>query len=312
MDQIRAMRTFVKVAQASSFVKAANVLNLSVAVASRHVALLEDELGVRLLNRTTRKVSLTEAGAQFTESCQRVLDEFDEALSISTATTRLATGRLRVSAPTVFAISRLAPLLTLYRASYPEVVIDLMLVDRPVDLVAEQLDACIVPAYHIKSLNVVSRPLTISEFHICAAPSYLNDYGVPLHPSDIVDHSFLAYRSDHREEAMIFKGADDMEVEVLPRTSMTSNNFGILRESALAGLGIAALPARIIQHDIADGRLVRVLNEFRLPVSEHRIVYSTRRHLSLKTRGFIDLALEFFHVESNRPSVTPSLPLGLP
>ncbi|ONY00632.1 LysR family transcriptional regulator [Burkholderia cenocepacia] len=312
MDKFRAMRTFVKVAQTSSFIKAANLLNMSVGVASRHVALLEDELGVRLLNRTTRKVSLTEAGALFTESCQRVLDELDEALSISTSTTRPATGRLRVSAPTVFAISRLAPLLTLYRTSYPDVTIDLMLVDRPVDLVEEQLDVCIVPAHHVKSLNVVSRPLTISEFHICATPSHLSDHGAPLHPSDLADHAFLAYRSDHREEVMVFKDAADVAVEVLPKSAVTSNNFGLLRESALADLGIAMLPAYIVQHDIAEGRLVQVLNEFQLPVSEHRIVYSTRRHLSAKTRGFIDLALELFQAESNHPSAASPPCLRVP
>lgn len=294
MDQVQAMRVFVKIAEVSSFAKAAEVLDMSVPRTSRMIAELEDHLGTRLLNRTTRKVSLTEAGAQFLESCRQILHEVEDAWSLVSSSTRRTAGRLRLMAPTIFAISLLAPVLVAYNRLHPNVVVDLVLGDRAVDLVDEQFDLCILPARRVTGLSLVSRYLVATKLYSCASPDYVARHGVPADPSELAHCPYLAFRTERHGHELVFTAPDGSPVSVRPNLSMFANNMGLLRESTLAGMGVATLPAYLVDDDIRSGRLLRLLPEYTLPDTEFRIVYSTRKHVTLKVKAFIEMAIEHF------------------
>jgi DNA-binding transcriptional LysR family regulator len=203
-------------------------------------------------------------------------------------------GRIRVAAPALFAQHKLAPVLAAYQRAYPNVIVDLVLADRPVDLIEEEFDLGILAARRINAMSLVSRHLATTDFHICAAPGYLAEHGTPMHPSELADHPYLAFRTEHSSEEVTFHAADGTSIAVQPKTSFVCNNIGMLRASALAGMGIATLSAYLVEDDIRTGRLQRILPEYHLADREFRIVYSTRKFQSLKVKAFIDLAVEHF------------------
>jgi DNA-binding transcriptional LysR family regulator len=143
-------------------------------------------------------------------------------------------------------------------------------------------------------MSLVSRHLATTDFHICAAPGYLAEHGTPMHPSELADHPYLAFRTEHSSEEVTFHAADGTSIAVQPKTSFVCNNIGMLRASALAGMGIATLSAYLVEDDIRTGRLQRILPEYHLADREFQIVYSTRKFQSLKVKAFIDLAVEHF------------------
>ena len=294
MDKLRAMLAFVKVADFRSFAKAAALLDISVPMMSRLILRLEDDLGTRLLNRTTRKVSLTQAGVQFHEDCQQLLEEFDEVWTATASSQKQMGGILRIGAPTILGVSQLAAIVAAYRSLHPHVVVDILLVDRSIDLVEEQLDLCIVPATYVTATSVVARPITTIERYTCASPAYLARHAPPEHPSEIIHHAWLAFRSERRDPVVTFNDHAGNPVKVIPNVAMLANNLGMLRESAIAGLGIAILPAYLVSDDILSGRLCRLLTDYPVANTEFRIVYSTRRHLNGKAKEFIKLTIEHF------------------
>jgi DNA-binding transcriptional LysR family regulator len=294
VDKLRAMRAFVKVANACSFAKAAALLDISVPMMSRLILSLEDDLGTRLLNRTTRKVSLTQAGVQFHEDCQQLLDEFDEVWTATASRQKQMGGILRIGTPTIFGVNQLAAIVAAYRSLHPQAVVDILLVDRPIDLVEEQLDLCIVPARYVTATGVVARPITTIERYTCASPAYLARHAPPEHPSELSHHAWLAFRPEHHDAVITFNDHAGNPVKVTPNVAMLANNLGMLRESAIAGLGIAMLPAYLVSDDILGGRLCRLLTDYPVANTEFRIVYSTRRHLNGKAKEFIKLTIEHF------------------
>lgn len=294
MDKLRAMRAFVKVADARSFAKAATLLDMSVPMMSRLILSLENDLGTRLLNRTTRKVSLTQVGVQFHNDCQQLLDELDELWTATASSQKQMGGILRIGAPTIFGVSQLAAIVAAYRSLHPQVVVDILLVDRPIDLVEEQLDLCIVPARYVTATSVVARPITTMERYTCASPAYLARYAPPEHPSELIHHAWLAFRPERHDAVITFNDHAGNRVKVTPNVAMLVNNLGMLHESAIAGLGIAMLPAYLVGDDILSGRLCRLLTGYAVANTEFRIVYSTRRHLTGKAKEFIKLTIEHF------------------
>lgn len=294
MDALNSMRVFVKVAEFNSFARASEALDMAVPRTSRIISELEDHLGTRLLQRTTRKMSLTEPGRIYLERCRQILGEIEETYLMLSANAVSTSGRIRVAAPALFAQHKLAPVLAAYQRAYPNVIVDLVLADRPVDLIEEEFDLGILAARRINAMSLVSRHLATTDFHICAAPGYLAEHGTPMHPSELADHPYLAFRTEHSSEEVIFHAADDTSIAVQPKTSFVCNNIGMLRASALAGMGIATLSAYLVEDDIRTGRLQRILPEYHLADREFRIVYSTRKFQSLKVKAFIDLAVEHF------------------
>ena len=293
MDRLGAMAVFARVVEAASFSGAAGELGLSKSAVSKQVSGLEDRLGLRLLNRTTRRLSLTEAGLAFYQGCRRVVFEAEAA---EQAVTRLASaprGRLRVNAPMSFGARHLGPALPAFMARYPELAVELVLNDRLVDLVEEGFDAGIRIA-RLEDTSLIARRLAPSQRLLCAAPAYLSAHGAPRSIEDLRAHECLLYSYQTTGDAWPLRGpGGDARLRVTGR--LHSNNGDALLCAALGGLGIAFLPSFICGEDLRAGRLRRVLPAWR-DAAEAAIfaVYPASRQLSPKVRVFIDFLVERF------------------
>jgi DNA-binding transcriptional LysR family regulator len=298
MDHLQSMRVFVKVADLGSFARAASAMDISNAVATRHVADLEGRLGTRLLNRTTRSLSLTESGQVYLERARQILDELEDVEQMVVARNHEPVGTLRIVAPVVFGLHNLAPVLKTYTERFPKVVPDLTLVDRQVDLVEEGFDVGIVTTRQMRSASIVTRRLTTGCMTACATPSYLEKHGVPTHPEHLMEHPTLSLPSEYWGDDRVFTGPEG-EVRVRPSNVIVANNTEILRQFALLGMGVAFLPSYLIGSDTSCGRLVRLLPDYRLPQVEINVVYPSRRHLPAKVRTFIDHLVEHFSQQTD-------------
>jgi len=294
MNQLQSMRVFVKVADLGSFVGAAGALDLSTAVVTRHVADLETRLGTRLLNRTTRRLSLTESGATYLERVRHILTDLEGVEQMVVARNHEPVGTLRIVAPVVFGLHSLAPVVQSYAARYPQVLPDVTLADRQVDLVEEGFDVGILVARHMRSASIVTRRLTTGYMTVCATPAYLAQHGTPARPEDLLKHPGLSRPSEQGGgEERIFVGPEG-EVRVRPVNAIAVNNTEMLRQFALLDMGVAILPSYLVDRDLASGRLVRLLDDYRLPPVEITIAYPSRLHLPAKVRTFIDHLVEHF------------------
>jgi DNA-binding transcriptional LysR family regulator len=301
VDVLTAMRVFVKVAEVNSYVHAADTLEMGVPRISRIISDLEAHLGTRLIQRTTRKMSPTEAGRIYLDRCRQILGELEETYSMLSANAISTSGRLRLVAPALFAMRKLGPVLGAYQREYPNVTIDLALADRAVDLIEEEFDLGILAARHVTALTLVSRHLTSTDYYVCAAPEYVARHGAPTHPLELAKHPYLAFRTEHATDEIVFKASDGTEIAVTPAPTLYTNNIGMVRECALAGLGIATLSAYLVDEDIRTGKLQRLLPEYGLPDREFRIVYSNRKFLPLKVKAFVDMAVAHFRAASESP-----------
>ncbi|WP_345810732.1 LysR family transcriptional regulator [Paraburkholderia sp. PREW-6R] len=298
MNQLQSMRVFVKVADLGSFVGAAGALDLSTAVVTRHVADLEARLGVRLLNRTTRRLSLTESGSTYLERVRHILEDLEGVEQMVVARNHEPVGTLRIVAPVVFGLHSLAPVVQSYAARYPDVVPDVTLADRHVDLVEEGYDVGIFVARSTRSASIVTRRLTTGHSVVCATPAYLEQHGTPMRPEDLLDHPCLSRPAEQGGEERVFTGPAG-ETRVRPANAIASNNAEMLRQFALLGMGVAILPSYLIGRDLAAGRLVSLLEDYRLPPIEVTIAYPSRLHLPAKVRTFIDHLVEHFQPASH-------------
>ncbi|MFL9929365.1 LysR family transcriptional regulator [Paraburkholderia sp. RL18-103-BIB-C] len=294
MNQLQSMRVFVKVADLGSFVGAAGALDLSTAVVTRHVADLEARLGTRLLNRTTRRLSLTESGRTYLERVRHILDDLEGVEQMVVARNHEPVGTLRIVAPVVFGLHSLAPVVQSYAARYPDVVPDVTLADRHADLVEEGFDVGILVARNMRSASIVTRRLTTAYMTVCATPAYLAQHGTPARPEDLLQHPCLSRPSEQGGEERVFTGPGGGEVRVRPVNAIAANNTEMLRQFALLGMGVAILPSYLIGRDLASGRLVPLLGDYRLPPIEITIAYPSRLHLPAKVRTFIDHLVEHF------------------
>ena len=290
MDTIDAMRVFVAVVERNGFSAAADALDISTAAVTRQVAALEKRLSTRLLNRTTRRVSPTSAGAAYYQRCVQLLAEFDELEASVGAQALQPSGRLRINAPVSYGIARLGALLPAYSARYPQVELDLQLSDRLVDMVEEGFDLAIRITRQ-PAPNLIARHLAQVRVRLCAAPSYLARRGTPTSPQDLTAHECLSYTYSAAGEAMQLQGPQG-EVSIALQPHLRANNGEVLREAAIAGMGIIAQPDFIIDQALADGRLVPVLPEWEVPAIGIYAVYTSRSHLAPKVRSFIDYLVQ--------------------
>ncbi|MCD7100387.1 LysR family transcriptional regulator [Stenotrophomonas sp. MMGLT7] len=290
MDTLEAMRIFVAVAERSGFSAAADALDLSTASVTRQVAALERRLGTRLLNRTTRRVSLTSTGATYYQRAVQLLAELDDLEAAIGAQALVPSGLLRVNAPVSFGIARLGPLLAGFRQRYPQVRLDLSLSDRLVDMVEEGFDVAIRIARN-PSPALIARKLAEARLELCAAPDYLARAGTPRLPEDLAGHQCLAYSYWSGGDEWQLQGADG-EHAVRIGGGLRANNGDVLREAALAGMGVILQPDFLVERDLASGALVRVLPGYTAaPIGIHA-VYTSRSHLAPKVRSFIDYLVE--------------------
>jgi DNA-binding transcriptional LysR family regulator len=292
MDKFQEMRTFVAVVDAGSFVRAAEALAMSKAAVSRYVTELETRLGVRLLQRTTRKLSLTGEGEVFHARCQALLADIDEAEAEITARSGEAAGLVKVNVPVSFGILHLAPLWGEFRARHPKVTFDVTLADRVVDLVEEGYDLAVRIA-RLPSSTLISRKLSATRMVLCASPAYLQRAGVPRHPRELAGHAVLAYSLLVSGDEWHFDGPDG-PVSVKTAPCIRTNSGDTCRAAALRHQGIVMQPSFMVGADLAAGTLVELMPPYRGIELGIYAVYPTRKHVSPKVRLLIDFLVESF------------------
>ncbi len=290
MEDLERMAIFARVVEEKSFSGAARRLSLSKSLVSKQVTQLEKSIGARLLNRTTRALSLTEAGAIFYEHCARIVEELEEA---KLAVGRLQTaprGILRISAPVAFGRLHVASALPGFLTANPELKVDMVTTDRFVDLAEEGYDV-VIRIVGEPSPNVVARRLAPVNRRMCATPDYFARHGVPTSPEDLEKHNCLTYTYFNPQDPWRLHGPDG-DISVRASGNLRLNDDDALSEAVLGGLGIALLPTFLIGKDIQSGRLQSVLSEY-VPLERHiYAVYLPNRHLSAKVRAFIDFFLQ--------------------
>ena len=290
MDRLQGMAVFVRVAEQGSFSVAARQLGLSKSAVSKHVTALEERLGVRLLNRTTRRLALTEVGAVYRDYCARVVQDADEADLAASQHSLEPRGRLRVSAPMTFGFLHLGPLLPEFLARHPALQVELSLDDRVVDLLEEGVDVA-VRIGRLTDSSLVARRFATARTVCAASAAYLARAGTPMVPADLARHNCLRYSYRRQPDDWSFsRGAERVTVRVAG--NLQANNGDVLRAAARGGLGIVCLPDFIAGDDIEAGELVRLLADWTAPEAPIHAVFPPQRHPSAKLRAFIDFLVE--------------------
>ena len=280
------MSTFFSVVEHGGFSAAADRLGLSRAQVSKAVMQLEAFLGTRLLNRTTRRVGLTETGRAYYERASSILQDLDELEGIVREQTLQPNGVLRLSAPTSFGILHLHELIPRYIERYPGVQVSISLTDRFVDAIAEGFDLVLRIA-ELEDSSLIARRIAPCRRVLCASPGYLAKQGSPAVPQDLAIHHCLVYANDLKPDTWTLQGPGGIE-SVRVNGPVCADNGDLLRAAAIAGLGITLLPTFIVGEDIRRGRLQVVLENFRPPELAINAIYPSRRYLSARVRTFID------------------------
>ncbi|CAN5402641.1 LysR family transcriptional regulator [soil metagenome] len=286
MDQLRTLQVFVTVADLGSFTAAADRLGMSKAMVTRHVTALEERLGVRLLNRTTRRLSLTEAGQAYRDRARELLADIDAMDDAVGATRERPRGVLRVAAPISFGLRHLGDPIASFLASCPDVQIELGMSDRIVDIVDEGFDMAIRIATLAES-SLVARQLSTTRRVACASPDYLARAGTPMRLVDLSGHRCLLYAVGAVAETLEAIGPSGPST-VRPNAVLRANNGDVLASAAVRGAGIVVLPSFIVADELASGRLVEVLADHRFAPLGIHVVYPHRRLLAPKVRAFVD------------------------
>lgn len=293
MDRFVEMKTFVAVVDAGSFIGAADPLGMSKAAVSRHVSDLEQRLGVRLLQRTTRRLSLTDEGQAFYARSKEALALVDEAETEIRSRSTEASGVVRVNAPHTFGVLHLAPLWGAFMDANPRVSLEVTLSDRVVDLVDEGFDLAIRIAT-LPNSTLVSRKLASTRVMLCASPAYLARVGTPMRPADLALHQVIAYSYWASRDEWTFTGPDG-EVTVRTHARLYANNGDTCLAAALNGQGIILQPSFLVADDVRAGRLVELMPAYRSIELGIYAVYPTRKQLALKVRRLIDYLAEALH-----------------
>jgi len=286
MGQFRQISTFVDVVARGSLSAAARAEGIAPAMIGRRLDALEARLGVKLLQRTTRKLVLTNEGAAFLEDCQRILAELEEAESAVAERSAKATGHLLVSAPAGFGRQHVAPLLPSFLAEHREVTVNLNLNDRVVDVIGEGVDVAIRIA-SLSDSSLVGVKLSDNQRVLVAAPAYLKRHGTPQTLADLARHNCLAISSEGSQRGWTFRENGKI-VTLKVAGNMVCNDGAVLHDWALAGKGLAWRSMWEVSAEIEDGRLKTVLDRFAAPGNDIYAVFAQRRHLPLRIRAFVD------------------------
>lgn len=301
MDRLQSMRVFVKVVEHGSFARAGQALDMSNTVVTRNIADLESHLGTRLLNRTTRKLSLTETGHSYLERVKQILADIDDADAIASSSARKASGTLRIYCQTSFGQSQLARLLPLYSELMPDVVLDVTLADYPVDLVEEGFDIGILLGLQKFEATMIARRLAMSKLVLCASPDYVARCGEPTTPYEVTNHKVLNFAFEQlRHSWPVSFDGQGPKGEIPISSRMISNNGLVLRSAALAGLGIMVRSSFTLDDDFSSGRLVQLLKNHPLGTMPVNLIYPSRQLMSFKVRSFVDfMSAQFPQPESD-------------
>ncbi|MFC6669997.1 LysR family transcriptional regulator [Marinobacterium aestuariivivens] len=287
MERLNDIAVFIQVVESGSFTAAAERLGISKSVVSKYVTRLENGLGARLLNRSTRRMSLTEVGQTFFLQSRRGLEAIENAEAEVSRLQEAPRGMLRINVPMSFGILHIAPLLPAFQALYPDVSVDMGLEDRHVDLIDEGVDLAIRIA-EMPDSSLVARRLGPCRHVVCAAPEYLARNGAPRVPEDLQHHNAICYRYQDSPNVWCFIAPDGRLISVPVSGSIQTNNSLALKQVLLAGGGITLTPTFVVGDDIKAGRLQAVLGRYRTKEVSIYAVYPQRRHLSPKVRAFVD------------------------
>jgi DNA-binding transcriptional LysR family regulator len=293
LDALTDIAVFVRVVERGSFTLAAEDLELSRAVVSKYLSRLEERLGARLLNRTTRRLSLTEAGAALFEASRGAIERIEEAEAAVAQLQSEPRGRLRVSAPMSFGILHLGPALAEFARRHPRVTLDVRLDDRYVNLVEEGVDVA-VRIGNLTDSSLVARKLAITRALVCASPAYLAEHGEPEAPEDLASHNCLIYSYLSTANVWRFIAPDGREIPVAVNGTFRINNGIVLGEAAVAGHGILVSPSFYVAELLRSGRLKRILERYRLRELGIHAVYPQRGHVPPKVRAFVDFLAQRF------------------
>jgi len=289
MDRLKCISVFVQVVEAGSFAAVAEPFGMTAPMIGRHVRALEDHLGTPLLNRTTRRHSLTEAGRIYYERSKTILAELkaaDESVALMRSVPR---GVLRVGAPVIFGSACLAPALSEYFATNPEVRVEMTLNNRVLDLLEEGYDV-VIRTGALPDSGLIARALAPYKLVACASPAYLAQHGTPLHPDDLTSHACLGFHPGAAFDTWSFtgQGPGDQVIPVRVSGPMSTNNGQALRQAALGGIGIVLQAEALLLPDIATGRLVKVLEKYPPRALALSALYSPTRVITPKLKSFLD------------------------
>ncbi len=291
MDRFEELQTFTAVVESGNFSAAAERLNLAKSAVSRRIGELEARLGVQLLNRTTRRLSLTDAGHTFYEHCARLLGDLAEAEQAVASGQAALGGRIRMAAPLSFGLLHLEPALSEFLLAHPDVELDLDLSDRQINLVEEGFDLAIRIG-ELSDSTLVAKRLAPIHFVNCASPEYLRQHGTPSTPQELINHYGLAYGYISTGQQWTFVGDDGSTTTVKVRPRMRANNGDALQQAAIAGLGVLAGPTFIAYRAVAAGQLQVIMPGYRMASMAAFAIYPSRRHLPQRVRVLIDFLAE--------------------
>jgi DNA-binding transcriptional LysR family regulator len=286
MDRFRLMQTFVRVAEVGSFSAAARTMRSSKAVVSKYIGLLEEQLAVRLFNRTTRQIRLTAEGRDYLQRCKMILADLDEAERSVKDQHAAPRGLLHISAPMSFGVRHLAPAIAEFIEIWPDIEIDLDMNDRFVDVLAEGFDLAIRGGTMVDS-SLIARRLAPLRLALCGTPEYFDKYGEPQSPEQIKEHNCIVYSYDRSSNNYHFQ-SDSGEIIVPVKSRIRVNSGDAIRQIVLQGQGIAVLPTFLVGNDLIHGTLKSTLAEYPLKEGGLYALYHHNRHLSAKVRVFVD------------------------
>lgn len=287
MDRFEDMRCFVQVVDRGSVTRAAEALGVAPSAVSRRIKELEARLGAQLLQRTTRRMRVTEAGRTFHDRCQRLLADLDEAEAEASAGQAALVGGLRVAAPVSFGVAHLTPILIDFLRAHPQVKLDIDFSDRVVDLVAEGFELAVRIGV-LRDSTLIARKLAAVRMVVVAAPALLDERGVPAHPDELRDWPALCYTGSDRPELWRYRAPDGTEGTVEMKARLLAGNGSVLRDAAVAGEGVTLQPSFVVHKAVERGKLVPLLCDFAWPEIAIYVVYPQTRHLSGRARAFID------------------------
>lgn len=292
MDRIASMQQFVEVVKSESFTVAAEKLNLSRAQVSKSIMRLEQHLGTRLLNRTTRQISLTDIGKIYFQRCLLILEDIEEMEGIASEQTEKPSGVLKISAPTSFGILHLQQVLAEYLKKYPDVQISISLTDRLVDIVEEGIDV-VLRISKLSDSSLIARKIAPCQLILCASPEFLQKFGTPATPEELTTLPCLTYSNKPYPNRWQFTGPQG-EVSIKVSGPFEADNGDILKSITLAGMGISLLPDFIVGPEISSGKLQSILPDYSPGGIPIYAIFPSRRYLSAKVRTFVDFISNYY------------------
>lgn len=291
MDKLDLMKAFIAVVDAGSFTAAAEKLELSPQLVSKYVSALEAELSLRLLQRTTRKVAVTEVGRAYYERARQILWELEDLEQSVQEDEKQPSGLLRISAPMSFATLHLGQVVAEFQKLHPKVQTDLQLNDRKVDIVEEGFDLALRIG-KLSSSSLIAKKIAPIRLVTCASPDYLKQYGEPQSPKDLASHSYLHY--SYYDDNQPFASSKQSFPSLKQQRAITANNGEVLAKAAIAGAGVIVQPSFIVGQAIAEGKLSIILQDYEPEPLGLYAIYVHRRYLSSKVRSFIDFLSQYF------------------